>query len=683
MALTINTNITAIRTQNVYNKNNTAMNAAMTRVATAQKINSAKDNASVWAISEKMREQIRANEQANQNVQNDSALVRTAQDGMGNTLSILTTLKERAINSANDTNVSGDRTKIVEEVRQLVAQVDDNAAKVKFNGRQLLNGGQEGGTVSKTSASSAVGVTATEPTGNAAVYGITGLSKWDSANNKYVDATGSDTFKTLLDANGNGGRLFQEGDVITVSWLNNGEAKQASITVGDTTALSELVTAITYADKNLDATDTGIKTDNASFTNAVNADNQTLSISEGGLYIVGSQGRTITDVSVSVRNSAGMANTRAEEILQPTPIQQASGASATAGSNYGSNAVIQAVIRRDTTGSVEGNVIGDDGDKTAWMNLKNSTPDASEVKDGKDYIYDTRVNGGSTAATTEFKFTVDGKSVTLLGRETIEDLNQKFKDAGINVRAHIATAANEELTYDGQTVISGDSKSSTSYKVTAAGLYFVSAQGETVNNIKIEGGTTSGGKAGISGNVTIDIDNFDSVKPQEGYFERVLKVDSSWIDGSSSSGAAGGSSLLPQGQELQFFVGGEANFGINFSIGKATVANLFGTSADAFANKFATKEGAESALVIIDNAINKVLTEQTRLGAMEARLGYTSDNIVSMNENLEAGYSAYRDADLAKEMTSYMKYAVLSQASQYMLAQAGQNGFQALNLLQQ
>ena len=676
MALTINTNITAIRTQNVYNKNNTAMNAAMTRVATAQKINSAKDNASVWAISEKMREQIRANEQANQNVQNDSALVRTAQDGMGNTLSILTTLKERAINSANDTNVSGDRTKIVEEVRQLVAQIDDNAAKVKFNGRQLLNGGQEGGTVSKTSASSAVGVTATEPTGNAAVYGITGLSKWDSTNNKYIDAVASDKLTELRDATGSGGRLFQDGDVITINWNNNGEAKSASVTVDSSTDLTKLVSTIKNADKNLDTTDTDIKADNSSFTNAKNADNQTLDISEGGLYIVGSQGRTITDVSVSVTSSTGVANTRAEEILQPTPIQQASGATATAATNYGSNSVIGAIMRKADDGTTLGQVIGDDGDKTAWMNLKLSNATSTDAANGKDYVYSTHLSPPTTTGETEFTITVNGKSVTLLGKETIEDLNQKFKDAGINVRAHIATAAKEELTYDGEKVIDGDSTSSKAYKATAAGLYFIGAKGESINSIKISGGT-------VSGLTDLDINNFDTSKPNEGYFDRQLKVDSSWIDGSSSSGAAGGSSLLPQGQELQFFVGGEANFGINFSIGKATVANLFGTSADAFANKFATKEGAESALVIIDNAINKVLTEQTRLGAMEARLGYTSDNIVSMNENLEAGYSASRDADLAKEMTSYMKYAVLSQASQYMLAQAGQNGFQALNLLQQ
>ena len=131
-----------------------------------------------------------------------------------------------------------------------------------------------------------------------------------------------------------------------------------------------------------------------------------------------------------------------------------------------------------------------------------------------------------------------------------------------------------------------------------------------------------------------------------------------------------------------FYIGGEQNFGINFSIGKATVETLLGTNAENFSSMFKTTDGAEKALGIIENAISKTLVEQTRLGAMEARLGYTSENITSMNTNLEAAESAYRDADIPKEMTDYMKFSVLAQSSQYMLAQATQNPFSVLQLLQ-
>lgn len=129
MAMVINTNVTANRTHNTYVHNNDAMNKALTRVATGMKINSAKDGASTWAISEKMRERIRANDQANQNVQNDTALLRVAQGGIDNTISILKTIKERALNAANDSNINTDREAIATEVLELVNQIDDNAQK--------------------------------------------------------------------------------------------------------------------------------------------------------------------------------------------------------------------------------------------------------------------------------------------------------------------------------------------------------------------------------------------------------------------------------------------------------------------------------------------------------------------------------------------------------------------------
>ena len=141
MSAVINTNIAAIRTHGVYSRNNDNMNAAMTRVATAQKINSPRDNASDWAISERMRERIRSLNQANQNVQNDTALMKTASGALGNTIDILKTLKERAINSANASNNddNGDRKAIQTEVKDLLAQIDTNS-KVKFNGKYLLDG---------------------------------------------------------------------------------------------------------------------------------------------------------------------------------------------------------------------------------------------------------------------------------------------------------------------------------------------------------------------------------------------------------------------------------------------------------------------------------------------------------------------------------------------------------------
>jgi flagellin len=87
-------------------------------------------------------------------------------------------------------------------------------------------------------------------------------------------------------------------------------------------------------------------------------------------------------------------------------------------------------------------------------------------------------------------------------------------------------------------------------------------------------------------------------------------------------------------------------------------------------------------LASLEGALKTALNAATDIGAYEQRLGYQADNLTTQIENLEASDSAIRDSDMAKEISNYMKWNVLSQASQYMLAQSNQNAFSVINLLQ-
>ena len=95
-----------------------------------------------------------------------------------------------------------------------------------------------------------------------------------------------------------------------------------------------------------------------------------------------------------------------------------------------------------------------------------------------------------------------------------------------------------------------------------------------------------------------------------------------------------------------------------------------------------TKEKANSAIGIIESAIEIALDEATNLGAYLQRLESTDTNITTMNENVIAAESTIRDADMAKEMVEYTKYNLLTQSSKTMLAQANQEGSSVLSLLQ-
>ncbi|MBR3621864.1 MAG: hypothetical protein IKN43_00750 [Selenomonadaceae bacterium] len=84
----------------------------------------------------------------------------------------------------------------------------------------------------------------------------------------------------------------------------------------------------------------------------------------------------------------------------------------------------------------------------------------------------------------------------------------------------------------------------------------------------------------------------------------------------------------------------------------------------------------------LDTAIDYLTDANTLLGAQRMRLEFTYSNLTTQEETTTASESTIRDADMAKEMTSFAKNNVLSQAAQSMLAQANQNASSVLGLLQ-
>lgn len=92
--------------------------------------------------------------------------------------------------------------------------------------------------------------------------------------------------------------------------------------------------------------------------------------------------------------------------------------------------------------------------------------------------------------------------------------------------------------------------------------------------------------------------------------------------------------------------------------------------------------GTDKKRGILDKGITYLLDAATLVGAQSQRLENSNKNIVTNRENTQASESTIRDADMAKEMMGYVKYNILTQSSQAMLAQANQNGSQVLSLLQ-
>jgi len=93
------------------------------------------------------------------------------------------------------------------------------------------------------------------------------------------------------------------------------------------------------------------------------------------------------------------------------------------------------------------------------------------------------------------------------------------------------------------------------------------------------------------------------------------------------------------------------------------------------------KESANSAITTINNAIETVSNERSKMGAIQNRLEHTINNLGTSAENLTAAESRIRDVDMAKEMMEFQKNNILSQAAQAMMAQANQQPQGVLQLL--
>ena len=207
MAMVVKNNMSALSTLNTLNKNTNALSKSLQKVSSGMKINSAADDASGYAISERMRVQIRSLDQANSNAQNGGSMMKVAEGAVSSTVEILKTLKEKAVNAANDTNTDADRQTIQKELDQSIDQINDNA-NVTFNGQYLVDGSKN----SKTT------VTCTALT-----------------NQSLAEDTASNTALTGLKARNGDSLNIQSTDTITVSWVKDGKTYTASTKVGTLT----------------------------------------------------------------------------------------------------------------------------------------------------------------------------------------------------------------------------------------------------------------------------------------------------------------------------------------------------------------------------------------------------------------------------------------------------------------
>ena len=346
---------------------------------------------------------------------------------------------------------------------------------------------------------------------------------------------------------------------------------------------------------------------------------------------------------------------------------------------------------------------GDDGEKT--INLK--AHDAglkgtlTDNGDGTATFTMDALNAGDTVS-------IGGKNYTIGGEAA--DVTAMLTKAGVTDQAGDKVTINgKEYTYfenasDGTTALTNkgyyETAPAAADKATATPAYANSAAIAAAKSATISVGTKS--ITTIDAQNGVDKNDNSVITKQKAY-----ELAGKELLAANQIGDTVGNAEVKNGDKSALaYNAGDGTF--NIKVGQAKVANTLSFSlhvgADAdMTNKITVdidtmnsanlgikglnvtdKNGTAATYAIdaISDAISKVSSQRSALGAVQNRLEHTIDNLDNISENTSSAESRIRDTDMAKEMVNYSKNNILAQAGQSMLAQANQSNQGVLSLLQ-
>lgn len=140
MGFRINTNISSIAAQRSLGVNNRETESNLAKLSSGSRITKAADDAAGLAISEKMKANIRSLKQADRNANDGISMVQTAEGGLNEVSSILTRMRELAIQTSSDTVGDTERSMTNMEYQNLKLELERISQVTEFNGKKLLNG---------------------------------------------------------------------------------------------------------------------------------------------------------------------------------------------------------------------------------------------------------------------------------------------------------------------------------------------------------------------------------------------------------------------------------------------------------------------------------------------------------------------------------------------------------------
>ena len=147
MALYVQTNTSSINSQRMLARSTRQLDTSYERLSSGLRINSAKDDAAGLQISNRMASQINGLTQGNRNANDGISMCQVTEGALDEVTSMLQRIRTLAIQSANGTNSSAERTAINEEVQQLIKEVRRVGTDTSYGGNLKILGSGVGSTV--------------------------------------------------------------------------------------------------------------------------------------------------------------------------------------------------------------------------------------------------------------------------------------------------------------------------------------------------------------------------------------------------------------------------------------------------------------------------------------------------------------------------------------------------------
>ncbi|MFJ8266900.1 flagellin [Peribacillus asahii] len=618
----INHNISALNAYRNLAVNNNNVSKNLEKLSSGLRINRAADDAAGLAISEKMRSQIRGLDMAERNALDAISFIQTAEGALSSTHEILQRMRELAVQAANGTNTETDRASIQEEINQLTNEINRIGNTTEFNTKKLLNGN--------------------------------------------------------LEIHGNG-RMIKGGSITGV--------EDGAITLDSTSILPVGNYQVEVVNTNLTQSvlnDTKSTLGSAGAINLPAADYKAVVTTEAVLdsssIVIGTASSTSQDVFDGVNPLSVAADSKLDGDFKVRVEKDSAG-----------DVTIILLDVNDVALSNPGRISNAD--------ISGGTAPLTNLNFGQGIIINLDPNGlkdMGTPETVDLEFRVDQKKIVEIKDNTGNPLATPIREVidttsgansiaigstGLVLNYNQSTISNGELAFTVHNpaakvlVVKHDADNDGMFETEMASKAFTAVD-EIVDfidyGIKIQAITDTSGKLAT---FTIEKEDKSAIMQIGANAGQTVSLEIK-----DMQAAALGISRTDKGGEQTIKLANGEDLTVWYTETKQSNNGTTNEPTE-YSLDISTNETAQAAISVLDDAIQRVSAERSRMGAMQNRLEHTSNNLKYMSENTTAAESRIRDLDMALEMTAYTKNNILIQSAQAMLAQANQLPQGVLQLL--